>query len=334
MPPHISPVVDRTKIPITSRTQCKTCPATTVDLKLTVSAPITSPVSAPPTGDFLAVTWTDAETAALATVFGKGQYSFKSATQTNFTPLILKSLPLPPDSKAHAYFFKAEVNSKSVVCLKSEFHPKFDTASCTLLFQDLIGPASSRNIQTLVTSGTAGGIWANIDVGDVIVTNKARYGLTFPPEKQQLAPYTGLANITGSNPPAGYATWFDYATKEIIQQDTCIQSGLRTSGGRNAASGKPAIYYKPNGSDPTDVVTNSRMTNDELTKIATYRTLGATLDENDAYVADACGAVGFQNWISIRNVSDLPGHAEQYETFGLCSSLNGAYGIWAFIMGH
>ena len=73
----------------------------------------------------------------------------------------------------------------------------------------------------------------------------------------------------------------------------------------------------------------------ELGKIATYRTLGGTLDENDAYVAEALEAVGFSNWASIRNVSDLPGALDdQYDQFGTCSSIYGAYALWAFVMGH
>jgi hypothetical protein len=84
-------------------------------------------------------------------------------------------------------------------------------------------------------------------------------------------------------------------------------------------------------------VTNSRISDDECGRIATYRTLGATLDENDAYVASALKAVSFTNWVSIRNVSDLPCAAssdDQYDRFGYCSSICGAYASWAFIMGH
>jgi hypothetical protein len=84
------------------------------------------------------------------------------------------------------------------------------------------------------------------------------------------------------------------------------------------------------------VVTNSHISEDECSKIGTYRAMGATLDENDAYVAEACEAIGFQNWVSIRNVSDLPcsTNKNQYDTYGFCSSINGAYAVWAFVMGH
>jgi hypothetical protein len=118
------PYFDREQVAISSKTQCLSCSGPTgVDLKLSVGAPSKSPVAAPPAGDFLAVTWTAQETAALAKVFGAGKYSFTSGSDTNFTPLVLKGLSFPPDSHAHAYFFKATVNGNSVICLKSEFHP-------------------------------------------------------------------------------------------------------------------------------------------------------------------------------------------------------------------
>jgi hypothetical protein len=53
-------------------------------------------------------------------------------------------------------------------------------------------------------------------------------------------------------------------------------------------------------------------------------------------VASALKSVSFSKWVSIRNVSDLPSPSnsdDQYDRFGQCSSICGAYAIWAFIMG-
>jgi hypothetical protein len=155
--------------------------------------------------------------------------------------------------------------------------------------------------------------------------------------EQQALRFTGMSEILGTNSPAGFSTWYDYVSAKILATDSCLNSGLSAVGGRARSSGKPLIYYQaPNGS-LTDVVTNSRISDDECGRISIYRTLGATLDENDAYVASALKAVGFNNWVSIRNVSDLPcaeSSDDQYDRFGQCSSICGAYAIWAFIMGH
>jgi len=311
--------------------QCMKCPVTTVDLKLTVSTPSPAKVAAVPKADFLVITWTAGEAGAMALALGNGSYHFVEAANNNFTPLLIAGMAVPSGATYQGYFFQAKINGKSVVCLKSEFHPKLETAATTIFLEKIIGSANSPNFKYVVTSGTSGGIWAALDVGDVVVTNSARYGLTSPLEKQSLR-FSGTNSVAGSNPPAGYATWYDYATSKIIKNDACVNGGLGITGGRKG--GTPAIYYKPSGTDPTTVVSNSRISDDECKKIATYRTMGATLDENDAYVAEACKAIGFQNWISIRNISDLPCSNSdfQYDTFQFCSSINGA--VWAFIMGH
>jgi hypothetical protein len=316
--------------------QCSTCQATTaVDLKLNVSEPSKAVVAAVPKSDFVVITWTAAETQAMALVFGKGLYKFDGQDSNNFTPLLFSDLTKPSGEQYHAHFFRATVNGKSVLCLKSEFHPKLQPSETTLFFERLVGASSTRNVGTVITSGTAGGIWASLDLGDVVVTNKARFGMTMPKEQQALT-FTGVANIVGNNAPTGYGNWYDYVNAEILKKDSCLSSGLISTGGRKSTSA-PSIYYKPIGSSLTDVVTNSRITDDECGRLAAYRKLGATLDENDAYVASALKAVSFANWVSIRNVSDLPCAAssdDQYDRFGYCSSICGAYAIWAFVMGH
>ena len=318
-----------------SEVQCKKCPATTVDLKLVVSAPNKTVVGALPNADFLVITWTAAETGAMAKILGKGVHSFETPKETTLTPLLIHGMAPPAEAEYHAFFFQTTVNGKTVVCLKSEFHPKVQTAATTIFFEKIIGAAANQNFKYAVTSGTAGGIWASLDIGDVVVTGSARYGMTMPLEKQALR-FSGVTDLVGGNPPAGHANWFEYATSQILKDDACVNTGLLTTGGRHATSPKPAIYYKPTSGNPTDVMTNSRISEDECGKIRTYRTYGATLDENDAYVAEAFKAVGFGNWVSIRNVSDLPcsPNTEQYDDFGFCSSLNGAYAVWAFVMGH
>ena len=321
----------------TKPVQCKSCQATTaVDLKLTISPPSKTVVSSLPQADFIAITWTEAETEAAAQVFGKGQYKFLTGADNNFTPLLFPNLAKPSEEQYHGHFMKVTVNGKTLICLKSEFHPKVQPSETTLFFERLVGSSSHPNFKCLITSGTGGGIWQSLDLGDVIVTNSARFGLTMTVEQQALL-FTGLSDVVGSNPPAGFPTWYDYVNAKILATDSCLLSGLGATGGRAPSSGKPSIHYQAPAGSLTDVVTNSRITDDECGRISTYRTLGATLDENDAYVASALKAVGFNNWVSIRNVSDLPCAAssdDQYDRFGQCSSICGAYAIWAFVMGH
>jgi kumamolisin len=315
--------------------QCTSCQGSgAVDLMVTVSPPSTTVVSALPAADFIAITWTQAETEAAAQVFGQGQYKFLSGTDNNFTPLLFPNLAKAEGEPYHGHFMRVSVKGKTLICLKSEFHPKVQPAETTLFFERIA--SSNPSLKCLITSGTSGGIWSTLDLGDVVVTNSARFGLTMTTEQQSLQ-FGGLSDVLGGNSPAGYATWYDYVNAKILASDSCLNSGLSSTGGRANSSGKPTIHYKAPNGGLTDVVTNSRISDDECGRITTYRTLGATLDENDAYAASALKAVGFSNWVSIRNVSDLPCAAssdDQYDRFGQCSSICGAYAIWAFIMGH
>jgi hypothetical protein len=76
--------------------QCTSCKSTTaVDLKLTATAPSEAVASSLPPADFIAITWTQAETQAAAQVFGNGKYKFLGADNNNFTPLLFPNLVKP-----------------------------------------------------------------------------------------------------------------------------------------------------------------------------------------------------------------------------------------------
>ena len=90
----------------------------------------------------------------------------------------------------------------------------------------------------------------------------------------------------------------------------------------------------------TTVITNSSFL-DEYKDLDLYREFGAALDENDVFVAQAFEEIKYRSWVSIRNISDLPYPREdqkkgndQYDSYGLWSSINGAFAVWGFIMGH
>jgi hypothetical protein len=66
--------------------ECENCKAvTTVDLKLNVPAPSTGAVSDLPQAEFVMITWSGAETGAMATVFGAGKYHFDGEDDNNAT---------------------------------------------------------------------------------------------------------------------------------------------------------------------------------------------------------------------------------------------------------
>ena len=155
----------------------------------------------------------------------------------------------------------------------------------------MLETSGTKNFQHLITTGTGGGIWDSIDVGDVVVTSQARFGLTLPAAEQALR-FSGASNIKGAAAESGFANWFDYVNSKLIHDNDCVANELFTSGGREKSSGIAKIHYQSEGANINAVVTNSHIANnhidEEKANLDKYKTMGASLDENDAYVAQAC----------------------------------------------
>ena len=101
--------------------QCSTCQATTtVDLKLVVPAPSDATVSVVPKSDFVIITWTAAETQAMALVFGKDLYRFDGQDDNNFTPLLF-ALSFgsrdPSQSESRTIYFGCARNRSAIINL-------------------------------------------------------------------------------------------------------------------------------------------------------------------------------------------------------------------------
>lgn len=325
---------------MSDRVYCANCKADTAGLQVTAGTDYGASATSLPAADFLVITWIDHETEALANVLGAGK-SFTTLNANNFTKLKMAGLALPEGTDCQGYFIEVKVNGKSVVCFSSNYHPKFsstEAAQTEAFFKSITKKGAAANFGTIITSGTAGGVWSNMDVGDVAVAVKARYGLLVPDNLKNLPVYASSVSPIGNKTAPGGIDWFAYANQHYIANATCVVSGLHSSGGRSA-SAKPQIYYQETGTHKLCTITDTAMSNGHSTEdsyLTQYRTMGSTLEENDAFLAQAWDQIGFNNWVSIRNVSDLPNttNKEQFSQFGVCSSMNGAYAVWAFIMGH
>lgn len=329
---------------MSDKVYCLNCAPNTAGLKVTLGQDYGATATSLPPADFLVITWVDHETGALASVLGCGKYHFDSlsATGNNFTRLKMKGQPMPEGMDCQGYFIEVMINGKSVICFSSNFHPKFSAndASQTQAFYKAIAMKNNKpNYGCIITSGTAGGVWSSMDVGDVAISVKARYGLLVKPASLSKLPvYTSAMDIIGNSTAPGGGNWFDYANKQYLAKAACVTGGLLSTGGRTKKS-QPLIYYQETKSNILCTITDTEMSNGHTSEgldINKYRTMGSMLEENDSFLAQAWNQIGFENWVSIRNVSDLPTtkNAEQYTQFGYCSSINGAYAVWAFIMGH
>jgi nucleoside phosphorylase len=132
-----------------------------------------------PACDYVIVTWTVEEARCLADTLTPGYasqtdwYPYTHNFASKFVPLIRDGAPAL-ESKRLASWFPTKIAGKPVLCMKSELHlsqdgPKMPIA---LLWQQIIAETGCKLI---ITTGTAGGIGAKVELGDVVVAESVRF---------------------------------------------------------------------------------------------------------------------------------------------------------------
>ena len=145
--------------------------------------------SAPlPKADVVVVTWTVDEQNALADVmtpgFNRDHWYRYDRNFSHYDPLIRNGAPAKMARRLGSYFV-CTVNKKTVLCFKSELHlnqdgirsktaPGTSTLPVKDLFNQIIDEARP---DVFITAGTAGGVYAEQDLGDVVVTRAAKFRL-------------------------------------------------------------------------------------------------------------------------------------------------------------
>lgn len=158
-------------------------------------APTPSPISpkpdpkAPlPEVDVVVVTWTVDEVNALADVLTPGfrvakWYQYKRFFEEKFAPKIRKGAP----SMRHRIlgtYFRTTIGPHSVLCFKSELHLNQDgvttgDGTATLPVKDLfLQIIEEAKPKVILTVGTAGSVFLEFGLGDVVVTRAAKFRLS------------------------------------------------------------------------------------------------------------------------------------------------------------
>jgi nucleoside phosphorylase len=250
----------------------------------------------------------------------------------------------PSDVQCDGFYFPATVGGKSVICLKSNFHPKYELVAghygqaMEKFFAWLI---KNNHFKYIISCGTSGGIWQVLDVGDVVVCS----GVRFDPNDSKLIKSGDPATpfVSGVSDMAGSLTdgqnQFDIMTASLATYAREIIDTIDNV--RVLGKGKaPKIYYGPLGSTQPNYNISDLSETDEKIDIVNkqYDTLGATFDNNDAFVAQACSAAKFDNWVSIRNISDMQTDpasvGDTYTRYQYCTTVIGVLAAYAFIVGH
>jgi hypothetical protein len=207
-------------------------------------APCATPYDRPadqplPLADVVVVTWTVAEGQALADVLTPGlpSVSWKPyAHQWNAYEQQLTNRSPARQAGCLGYVAKVKIGNVNVLLFKSELHLATDGMSAPIvaLWQQIVDEARPNLI---ITTGTAGGIGAATQLGDVFVVTNAKFNCTkdfkSKPWAQQL--FTGAAVYADSHagsfgalaaPNAGHL--FPVATRPPVLTFGAAAGGVET----------------------------------------------------------------------------------------------------------
>ena len=158
-----------------------------------VGSPYDRPADQPlPRADVVVVTWTVAEGQALADVLTPGMPSMSwkpYAHRWNAYEPQLTSRSPARQAGCLGYVATAKIGFVNVLLIKSELHLATDAISAPIvaLWQQIVDEARPSLV---ITTGTAGGIGAATQLGDVFVVTNAKFNCTNDFKIQAVGPAT------------------------------------------------------------------------------------------------------------------------------------------------
>lgn len=317
-----------------------------------------------PQADVLLVTWTVAELRALADVLTPGYqredwYPY-DRNFADYEPHIRGGAPALRVRRLGSYFM-TRLGNKTVLCFKSELHLNQDGKSipgqpgvATLPVKDLWAQLISEVQPELVlTVGTAGATFADHELGDVMVTTRAKFRLQ---KEFRNAPFAN----------SEYHSSFVVPTKHLLTANQLML--VHKDRLREPAFGPPTKRY------PFQQSLIPAPENRPDTKIAGFNMPDLPILTTDYFEfgtssngleLEGCGvemgdavlgmvaeelAEDAPNWAVIRNASDPQINGDlpivprmpnmqvhwavwYYETYGYWTSVNSAIAAWAIIAG-
>lgn len=245
--------------------------------------------------DAVVVTWTAAEASAMATLFTTGHpiaewYEYRHDAQS-YAPLVTGPQAPFNDSRAEmaryyhslGLYFPCTIRDKRVLLFKSGLHLDYDGPHCPVrrLMSEV---AQTVEPKIFITTGTGGGIGANVKLGDVIVAGEVKFDCEHQFKNEPWA----KASYTPSALPGG-----------ALAAMTPALMGVNAARIPDARA-TPKIF----SSRGDAVVTTDVYAFDDTTGHYGLKGLGRACDMGDAMVANALQSFKSLSWYSIRNASD------------------------------
>ena len=291
-----------------------------------------------PRADVLVVTWTVDEGHALSRVLTPGKDSRDDYVPyiRNFAKLtkpMSKGSPAVTSKRLGAYW-TTTIGSKKAVIFKSESHLSQDTnkklpsGNASFPNADVWKQIISEvRPKLVITTGTAGGIGEQYEVGDVVVSRMVRFDCTKWLKKE---PFHSQV-FTDSAPNTKYLA----EAKKLFKANAGQLPKTNTRAARIVRSSGPS----------TSVVTTDFFGFDTSNNRYKLQGLGAVSEMGDAVLGLVAAQMGSAapRWVAVRNVSDpqikAEGTDEQqaqlaaqiYKGFGRWSTVCSAIVCWALI---
>jgi nucleoside phosphorylase len=292
------------------------------------------PAKAPqelPRGDVLVVTWTAAEARALADVLTPGHASRAWQRYTDEWTRYEHQLTWRSPakfSKCLGLWALTEIGGKRVVLFKSDLHLATDALSMPIrqLWAQLVKAVKPKLV---ITTGTAGGIGEGTQLGDVCVTNGAKFNCqeTFKAEPFAQQTFKGKPWKAGGQLKAGGKLLAANAGKlrPVASRDPEISTVIGKAGVETVD-----FFGFADATDSYGIVKNDPYAHTE--------------EMDDATLPLALGDIKSNiPWLSIRNASDPQvAHMQSlkaekawaeriYEEYGYWTTVGSAITCWAVI---
>jgi nucleoside phosphorylase len=245
--------------------------------------------------DAVIVTWTAAEASALAALLSPGHptaswYEYRHDVAA-YIPLVTGAMaPFKDDSAEMAryyhslgLYFPCTIGPKRVLLFKSGLHLDYDGPACPVrrLMADIARAVAPK---IFITTGTGGGIGADVKLGDVVIAGNVRFDCQTQFKTQPWA----AASFRTAELPAGA---LDALTPALTGVNAAKIPGARPA---------PKFFSGAAGT----IVTTDFFAFDDSTDFYKLQSLGQACDMGDAMVADALQAFPNIEFYAIRNASD------------------------------
>jgi nucleoside phosphorylase len=296
----------------------------------------------PPAADVLVLTYTAAEAQALADVLTPGLASSAwtryAEDWSKYEHQLTERSPAR-DSKCLGLWALTNIGSKTVVLFKSDLHLATDASSLPIrqLWGQLIAAVKPSLI---LTTGTAGGIGAETQLGDVCVTNGAKFNCR---DTFKTAPFAQQSYIGPAWSPGPRLQ----ASGELLAANASRLQPVATRAPEiTTVIGEPGVetvdYFGfADATDAYGIVAHDAYAHTEEMDDAVLPLALSTAHTHSHEAADSAGLD--IPWVSIRNASDpqvahmasLEAEKEWaehiYERYGYWTTIGSAIACWAVI---